>query len=319
MRRSLTSVLAAIVGINALAFVALSIVVPSPASAAPPLCGTLTTQNQGTVPQTLRELSGLVVSRAEANTHWVVNDSNGAKLHAVNPVTGAVRATYTITGVTNDIYFDWEDLAIVGGAGQYGVLYIADIGDNNDLDRPNLRIYRVNEPDVVTGVNGTLAAQTITLKYPDGPRDAQTFFVDPRTGEAFVVTAEPTGQSRVYKAKAPLTAGSTQTLKYVTTLSLGFLQFATGGSISVKGNLIAIRTYGAELSADDPDNPDLVFVWRRKQDERVVPALKRAPCRPTVQLNEAFGQTIGLLPDNSGFATVSELAGAKFKLHTLAP
>jgi hypothetical protein len=312
MRRPVASVLVAVVGLTALVFAGLS-AVAGPAAAAPKLCSVLVSQNQGDVPAALNELSGLAASRAETNTVWALNDSKGAKLHAVNPTTGAIRATYTIPGAT---VTDWEDLAIVGGAGQYGTLFIGDIGGNNAA-RSQIRLYRVNEPDVVTGQNADLPAATITLNYPDGAYDAQSLFVDPVTGEAYVITAEPTGQARVYKTKGALTDGAVKQLKFVTTLSLGIGQFATGASINVSGKLIAIRTQGFNLQGQ-PNNTDQVFIWRRKKTEKVGAAFRRPPCQPTVQLNEAWGQAIALLPDGAGFFTGSELAGAKFRLHTRA-
>jgi hypothetical protein len=55
--------------------------------------------------------------------------------------------------------------------------------------------------------------------------------------------------------------------------------------------------------------------------ERMTAALKRAPCTPSVQLNETQGESIGLIPDGTGFVTVSEKANGpapQFRLHTRA-
>ena len=65
---------------------------------------------------------------------------------------------------------DWEDIAIDGKT-----IYIGDIGDNAAV-RPSIVVYRVTEPALTAkSVNAT----TFTLRYPDGPHDAEALMVDP--------------------------------------------------------------------------------------------------------------------------------------------
>lgn len=66
-------------------------------------------------------------------------------------------------------------------------VYIGDIGDN--LARlPDIFIHRFVEPDLSAGPpEGEVAAETITLQYPDQPSDAETLLVDD-DGVPYVVT-----------------------------------------------------------------------------------------------------------------------------------
>lgn len=290
MRRPLSSLLVAVLGLNALVFTALQFA-PTAAGAAPALCGPLATTTGGVVPSDLDEISGLVVSRGESDTAWVHEDSGGgAKLYAVDISDGAVRGTYTVTGATNT---DWEDLAITSAAGQHGSLYIGDIGDNAKA-RANIKVFRVTEPDVPSGTGhaGSVAAQKFTLVYPDGKYDAEALLVDPKNGEIYVVTKDG-NSTRVYKTQGAPAVNSTKTLKFVTALPLGG-ELATGGAVSTSGKFIIVRSYGA------------IFVFKRNSTETMGAALKRAPCKPAVQINEVQGEAVGISPDSTSLLTISE-------------
>jgi hypothetical protein len=303
MRRTFSLLLTAALSLVALSFFPSA---PATAGAIPSLCGALATSAQGTVPNDLDEISGLVVSRAEADTAWVEEDSgNAAALTALDISDGTVRGTYTITGATN---VDWEDLAITSAAGKHGVLYIADIGDNAKR-RANVKVFRVNEPNVPDGAGhtGSVAAQRVTLRYPDGKYDAETLLVDPKNRELYVVTKDGSS-ARVYKTQGAPATGSTTTLKFVTTLPLGG-ELATGGAVSTSGRFIVVRSYGA------------IFVWERRATDTMGAALKRAPCRPTVQLGEIQGEAVGVTADGTNLVTIAErlhpsLPAPRFRVRT---
>jgi len=82
-------------------------------------------------------------------------------------------------------------------------LYVADIGDNTS-SRSNIKVYQIPEPavygrqytnPVTVTPKGT---RTITLTYPDGPRDAEALMVDSVTGDLFIFSKE--SPTRIYTA-----------------------------------------------------------------------------------------------------------------------
>src|SRR5689334_22191133 len=89
------------------------------------------------LPASLTECSGLDYSGS--GSYWMHNDGYGDNhIYKVNS-SGTVTRTVTITGATN---YDWEDLAHDFNR---NYLYIGDFGNNN-CDRTNLHIYRINHP-----------------------------------------------------------------------------------------------------------------------------------------------------------------------------
>ena len=90
-------------------------------------------------------------------------------------------------------HVDWEDIAIRGRT-----LYIGDIGDNL-AQRPEIAVYRMPETSTV--------AEKITLRYPDGPHDAEALLVDPRDGTIVIVTKNFSGPAGVYVGRGAAPRG----------------------------------------------------------------------------------------------------------------
>lgn len=173
---------------------------------------------------------------------WLVtaNDSGGrAELYVLDRRCRTV-ATIGVRGATN---VDWEDLA----AGPDGSVWIGDIGDNR-ARRDAVVLYRMRLPAPLRST--AVDADRVTLRYEDGPRDAETLLVD-RDGTPFVVTKDLLGRSGVYRAD--LRAGvlrRTGSVQFGPTGTAGgpgigvVAQLtATGGSVSPDGTKVAIRTY----------------------------------------------------------------------------
>src|SRR5207237_6184912 len=106
---------------------------------------------------------------------------------------GTNLGTYTISGATNR---DWEDIAVGPGpvnGTQY--LYIGEIGDNNAA-YASVAVYRVPEPtisDTQSPVTTSLSgAVKLNFVYPDGPRDAESLFVDPATKDIWIISKRDT-------------------------------------------------------------------------------------------------------------------------------
>jgi hypothetical protein len=155
----------------------------------------------------ITESSGIASSSRSADLLFTHNDSGDiARFFAVGPK-GKTLATYTVIGATA---VDWEDMARGPGAGGEPTLFFADIGDNYHA-RPALVVYEVAEPEVdpkMTGAEVDVPVANIdVLVYEDGPHDAETLVVHPRTGAITVVTKDATGESGVYVAQEQMVPG----------------------------------------------------------------------------------------------------------------
>lgn len=239
------------------------------------------------------EASGLVASRQNPDVFWTHNDSgDAARLYAFSS-DGSHLGVYSVAGAAA---FDWEDLAIGPGptpGQQY--LYVGDIGDNFAL-RSSIQVYRVPEPmvDAQAGpVTTTLSgAESITLQYPDGARDAETLMVDPVTRDLYLVTKREAAV-RVYRAAYPQPTSGVVTLESVTTLDI---TQATAGGISPSGDGILIKTYSE------------AFHWCRGPGQGVGEAL--AGAKVTVPyVTEPQGEAIAWDAGGLGYFTVSEEPG----------
>lgn len=248
----------------------------------------------------LREVSGLADSALNPGTLWANNDSgDSARLFAITEA-GATRAIYNVTGASAS---DWEDLALgVGPVPGQSYLYAADIGDNSG-NRSSVSIYRMVEPVVSGSGTQTLnGAERLNLRYPDGSKDSEAFFVDPLTGELYLVQKAGGGPVGVYRAPANLAANSTTTLTRVGTLNLpgGNSNSVTAADISRDGKSIAIRSYGQ------------VRLWSRDADQSVMAALGTAECRGPIP-SENQGESVGFRADGRAYYTVSEGTGSAIR------
>jgi hypothetical protein len=169
------------------------------------------------------ESSGLV---DRGSTVFTVDDSGSDPvLYGVDPRTGRTvsRTTYA------DSVTDTESLA----PGSAGSIWVGDTGDNRG-NRDDVQVYRVRALD------GDHPGERFTLRYPDGPHDAEALLVQPRTQRVFVVTKSPFGGT-VFAAPRRLRGGSA-----VTTLRsfarVGGL--VTDGTFLPDGRHVLLRTYG---------------------------------------------------------------------------
>lgn len=187
----------------------------------------------------LPEISGIVASRTHPGVFWVQNDSgNPAEIYALD-ARAALLATITLTGATN---VDWEDIALHDGA-----LYVGDHGDNaartsggtTSSRGGSIEVYRLPEPDPRAG-DAAVVAERLSLTYPDGPHDCEAMFVD-AAGDLWLVAKVDAGPAGIYVARAPLAAGSTLPLTYVTSIDL---LSVTAADLSTDGTRIAVRNYG---------------------------------------------------------------------------
>ncbi|HEX8845098.1 MAG TPA: hypothetical protein VF791_10665 [Pyrinomonadaceae bacterium] len=215
----------------------------------------------------VKESSGLVASRRNADIFWTHNDSgDDAVLYAFDRK-GRNMGHWRVRSAKS---YDWEDIA-AGPGPQSGVsyLYIGDIGDNGSR-RASITVYRIVEPSVTNAKEGEQAteeAEAIRLKYPDGGHDAEALLVHPLTGDLYIVTKNFGTSSGIYKLKAPFSTSAVNTLTRVGTISVPNLVggLITGGDISTDGRRVVLCDYlsAYELSLPDSAAGDFDNIWKQ--------------------------------------------------------
>ena len=244
----------------------------------------------------INEASGIAASFSNPGVLWVHNDSgDSARAFAMNTA-GDHLGIYNIAGVGAT---DWEDIAVgPGPAAGDSYLYFGDIGDN-DAVRSSIQVHRVLEPTVISDqspVTTSLAgAETITLLYPDGARDAETLLVDPANGDIYIISKRDF-TPRVYRAAYPQSTASPITMDYLGPLPWSF-GFPVGGAISPDGDEIVVR--GGEVLSNGAS------LWNRSPGQSVFDALSGS--RVTVPSpSEPQGEAITFDRRGDGYYTVSE-------------
>jgi hypothetical protein len=144
------------------------------------------------------------------------------------------------------------------------------------------------------------SVETLHFVYPDHPHDAEALFVDPLSGDLFIVSKEGDGESRVFRAQAPLDATAPRTLEVVASLDFGrgLLEgnpMVTAADISPDGGRILIRTYSK------------LFEWRRGRGQSVGAALRGIP-RSVPVPHEEQGEAVAFSRKQDGYFTASEKA-----------
>lgn len=279
------------------------------------LCDGLASEPSGTVEtEALVETSGLASSQQHDGLLWAHNDSGQAPVLYGFDRSGSSLAQIEIAVDATDI----EAMAITSER-----VYLADIGDNNAA-RLSISVHWFPEPD--PGDTGLVQDVTsIELVYPDGPRDAEAFLLDPVTGDLLIIDKRFTIGGRngaplsavkasVYAASPPFDTSRIE-LREVGTIDLETLAeraqapstegligmsgvggLVTDADISADGTIVALRTY------------DTVWLFSRSEGESVADALSTQPCEAAT-LPEEQGEAIALLGAGSAFATISEGSG----------
>ncbi|WP_190124971.1 WD40 repeat domain-containing protein [Streptomyces inusitatus] len=177
----------------------------------------------------ITESSGLAASRAHPGVYWTHNDQDEPRVFAVDSRTGRTVATVTLTGVGKPR--DMEAISV----GPDGRVYVGDIGDNLDGSWQHVWIYAFPEPKTLG--NATVRATQYTVKYEDGPRNAEAMMVHPTTGRAYIASKNEDG-GRLYEGPARLTASGTNTFRRI-----GEVPWVTDGAFSPDGKELVLRSY----------------------------------------------------------------------------
>ncbi|MGN6638626.1 MAG: hypothetical protein ACTHJ8_06915 [Mucilaginibacter sp.] len=250
----------------------------------------------------LLEISGVAASRINPGILYIHNDSGNPDQVYLTNGTGANIGTLNMP-VSNR---DWEDIAVGPGPvpGKYYV-YLGDIGDNNSK-YSTVHVYRFLEPDL-TGMNlpatiNITNVDDIELKYPDGPRNAETLMVDPATKDIYIASKQ-SNLSQIYVARYPQSTTSVTTLTPVVQL---YFNKATGGDISPDGTEILLRSN------------ELIWYWKLPAGTSISDGLMMQPEVSPYADNEPQGEGVGFAADGSGYYTDTEIKGYPGKLATIS-
>lgn len=264
----------------------------------PPACPILgEARTVGTITSSsLLEVSGLAASRRNKGVLWAHNDSGDTARLVSLKTDGTVLSEVRLKDVSAR---DWEDISMgpFAGLGE-DALFVADIGDNSG-DHPSVVIHVLAEPRPAPSDEPleVPVAASIALTYPGGPVDSESFFVDPANGDFYLVAKEVSeeGLARVFRKAAPHVASDVPVMLEVVGEVPALLP--TGADISPDGSLLIIRTYFGGL------------MYRRSPGATIAEALAAEPCELPSFTNEPQGEAIAILPDRSGFLSVSEHKG----------
>lgn len=243
----------------------------------------------------LQELSGLVASRIHEGILYANNDSGDVPRFFALTLAGEDRGTFDVEGATAR---DWEEIAAGPcGDGAAGCLYLADLGDNDEV-RDDLVLYRVREPERVgEGMQASAPAEAFPFSYPDGPHDAEAFVVHPATGVVTIFTKGAT--SRIYELASPLAPGRVAAFLGEVTLDSA-IPLVTAADLDLAGETVAIRTYADVLLYPIPGGSSVGAA-----------VLARAGC-VAPHAAEKQGEAIAFLMNGTSYVTAPE--GAESKL-----
>lgn len=177
----------------------------------------------------ITESSGLAASRAHPGVYWTHNDQDQPRVYGIDSRTGETVATLTMRGVGEPR--DMEAISV----GADGNIYVGDIGDNLGGTWDHVWIYRFPEPERLA--DATVDATQFTVKYEDGPRDAEALMVHPTTGRVYIASKNEDGGA-LYEGPAKLTTGGTNTFTRV-----GEVPWVTDGAFSPDGKELLLRSY----------------------------------------------------------------------------
>jgi hypothetical protein len=251
----------------------------------------------------LVEISGVAASRGNPGILYIHNDSGNPNQIYLTNGNGDNEGTLTLTSAGNR---DWEDIAVgPGPIPGKSYVYVGDIGDNHSK-YPSVLIYRFPEPDLngkTLPVSRNIdSLDVIELRYPDGPRNAETLMVDPFTKDIYIASKE-NNISKVYVARYPQSTKSATVMTPVVQL---YMNKATSGDISPDGSEILLRSN------------ELIWYWKLPVGTSISAGLLTTPQIAPYANNEPQGEGICFSADNSGYYTDTEIRDHPGHLATIS-
>jgi len=246
----------------------------------------------------MNEISGIAASGLLNNIYYIHNDSGDtSRFFAITP-DGKLKSTIYFKGddkVKQQVE-DCEDIAVgIGPTPGKSYVYMGDIGDNSAV-RNYITVYRLEEKP--TWLKGNIIhadAVPIHLKYPDGPKDAETLMVDPIQKLLYIVSKR---RDTVNIYTSPLLFKPNDTVTMTKRCSLFFegikpFKWITAGDISRDGQQVLLKSY------------EKVYYWQRQKNEPVWETMQRKSAELPYQV-EKQGEAIGFTLDGAGYYTTSE-------------
>ncbi len=232
----------------------------------------------------LQEMSGLVFSKTHPDRFYTHTDSEGEAAVYVLDSAGNELGKIRLEGVENR---DWEDIAVGPGPEGKSYVYVAEIGDNLAIHK-TVQVFRFPEPDRLSE-GASVAPEILKFTYPDGPMDAESFMVDPISGDLFIVSKRDK-LNTLFRLKQSDFGKSGVLAEEL--LKLPFTS-AVAADISQDGTQVLIKNYFK------------VYHWNRNLGESVVEALTREP-KELPYVPEPQGEAIGFEPEGKAYYTISE-------------
>jgi hypothetical protein len=195
----------------------------------------------------IRESSGVARSRAMPGMLFTINDSGNDPVVFAFDTSGRDMGQWRVPGAGNR---DWEAMAI-GPCPGGSCLYLGDLGDNAER-QPSVTVYRVREParrNVFRGATEATALDldSLLVRYPDGPHDAEAMWVDP-AGALYVVTKGRNGTIQLFRLPGEgFGNGRPAMAELVEIVPISpdrrFGRWVTDAALAPDGRRVAIRTY----------------------------------------------------------------------------
>lgn len=202
----------------------------APASAADQVDRTVTDSR-------IAEASGLAPSLLRAGILWTHNDSgNPPRLYALGP-DGSTVDTVKVSGTLDR---DWEAIYAFRDRAGRALLAVGDIGDN-DEKHDSAQVVVLAEP--TAGETRARPLALLSLRYPDGPVNAEALMVDPTSGRMYVATKELLG-SRLFEVPAAAWPGGSSRTVTMTEIGSVPIGLVTDGAFLPDGRLL-LRNYSS--------------------------------------------------------------------------
>ena len=248
------------------------------------------------------EASGLAASRRNPGLLYVVDDGPGTtSLLVIRARDGHLVGRLGVEGLDS---VDTEDLAVgpCARGGRHTCVYVADIGDNV-RGRDAVTILRLEEPDLGDGIPSSVAAESISVTYPDGAHDAEALLVD-HHATLGIVTKSPgrggRGAAQLFLADEFRDGELTRAGRVRLPPPAQPFASAVVGNVVTAGDVVpggvVLRTY------------DAIYEFRGSKSA----PLRRFPGWPVTQLtapSEPQGEAVAYGADGCSVYTVSESSG----------
>lgn len=191
----------------------------------------------------INESSGCAISRTNANSLWIHNDSGDeARLFLV----GLDGKTKAVVKLPDADAVDWEDMCSFESNDQSWLL-IGDVGDNDrnrGMQRPGCRLYLIREPAIPQSIGlPTMSwniAATIEFRYSDGPHNCESIAVDPIRKEILLLTKASPFQCGLYRL--PMVLSQEKQDHVALRIASPGIPFATAIDIAPSGQELVIIT-----------------------------------------------------------------------------